>query len=136
MKSIVLFMMMTAMMNSGQISKLLTAQANRNATPQTLWTLGFELFYGQGFPQKEMAANLAKAYAAAAGKTPDQKAILKQAAAFWEKEVAHWDDPNLPANAWRERVRPTRPFVHGFQGDPLSMWPAPKPSQRTPNSIR
>lgn len=126
MKSMALFMILTAMMNAGQISTLLSNRAKNNASPQALWTIGFEYYYQHGFSPKEMARVLAKAYAGARGQTPEQNAILKQAAAFWEKELAYWPESVIPAKAWRERLRPYRPFIRGFQAEPLPMLSAPQ----------
>ena len=115
MKILAAIIAVASIISAQTISNSLTVLAQRGASPQTLWNYGYQLFYQQGFPRKEMAENLAKAYSGAKGVTDEQKKVLEQAAAYWQRELANWEldvvrHRNLPG-----AYNPYAPaFIPGF----------------------
>lgn len=126
MKAVIGLMLALSLMSVEHIADQLSRRAAEGADPQTLWNLGFELYYRQGFNQKEMAGHLAKAYAEAVGETPQQQRVLRQAARFWARERAYFDRDVVPRPVWPEDG-PGRPLVPGTRTQPeMKMFPAPR----------
>ena len=60
------------------------------ATPQTLWNMGFILFYRYG-ADRDLAKVIADGYQAAAGEGENQNELFKRAALFWNREYEYWN---------------------------------------------
>ena len=85
-----------SLMSAGQIGAVLDNRARKGASAQTLYNLGFELYYQHGFYQRQMMENLAQAYASAQGTTEKQNLALERAAAYWARELANFDSAHIP----------------------------------------
>ena len=115
------------LMSGGEVTKYINGFAEKGASPDTIYNLGFQLFHRQGFPKQAIANALAEGYQGAKGKTPEQQQAIDQAAAFWAKEAAYWNarvqgPQNIPGNL------PffSRPSIGGRDQDIIPMTPAPK----------
>ncbi|MEW6264128.1 MAG: hypothetical protein AB1641_13735 [Thermodesulfobacteriota bacterium] len=76
--------------NSGRASELINRLAQDGATPQTLWNLGFVLYY-ENRPSRELALSIAQCYDGVTGLNEAQNKSIKMAVRYWRGRYEHWD---------------------------------------------
>jgi hypothetical protein len=71
-----------AQLDAGRISEALTNSAQKGASANTLWNLGFQ-YYNEYPPSAELCRTIGQGYQGAAGTKPEQDEILTKAAEYW-----------------------------------------------------
>lgn len=114
-------------MSAGEVTDYINGFVEKGATPETLYNLGFQLYYRHGFPQKEIAASLSEGYRGAKGNTTEQQKAIDQAAVFWARELAYWNKSIIgPQNLPGTLPLFSPPRIGGRDQDIIPMTPAPR----------